>query len=164
MIYLLLKSPDCHRALMKELTDAQKASKLSNPPRYTEVSRLPYLDAVLKEALRLNPALSIPMERTVPPGGCEINGIYIPGGTTIGCLAMAVHMDKTFGEGPEKFRPERWLTCSDEDRLAMERGFLGWSAGSRVCLGRHIAELEVKKIIPTLLLKYNVSAPYFTLY
>ncbi|UKZ80116.1 hypothetical protein TrVFT333_007881 [Trichoderma virens FT-333] len=158
MLYFLLKSPSCYKSLMDELDDAQKSGKLSIPPRYTEVSRLPYLDAVLREALRLNPALAIPMERIVPSSGCSINGTFIPGGTVIGCLAMAIHMDQTcFGKDPELFQPERWLNRSDAERSAMERGFLGWSAGSRACLGRQIAELEIKKVIPTLLLKYNIS-------
>ncbi|KAL7905484.1 cytochrome P450 [Trichoderma velutinum] len=98
------------------------------------------------------------MERIVPSSGCFVNGIFIPGGTVIGCLAMVVHMDQAcFGKDSDVFRPERWLNRSDAERIAMERGFLGWSAGSRVCLGRHIAELEIKKVIPTLLLKYNIT-------
>ncbi|KAL6792264.1 cytochrome P450 [Trichoderma sp. SZMC 28013] len=158
ILYFLLKSPSCYKLLMEELHSARQSGKLSIPPRYTEVSRLPYLDAVLKETLRLSPALGIPMERIVPSSGCFVNGIFIPGGTVIGCLAMVVHMDQAcFGKDSDVFRPERWLNRSDEERIAMERGFLGWSAGSRVCLGRHIAELEIKKVIPTLLLKYNIT-------
>ncbi|KAL7943921.1 cytochrome P450 [Trichoderma barbatum] len=158
MLYFLLKSPTCYKLLMEELHSARRSGNLSVPPRYTEVSRLPYLDAVLRETLRLKPAIGIPMERVVPPSGCFINGTFIPGGTVVGCLAMAVHLDQAcFGKDSDIFRPERWLNGSDTERIAMERGFLGWGAGSRVCIGRHIAELEIKKVIPTLLLKYNIT-------
>jgi cytochrome P450 len=69
-----------------------------------------------------------------------------------------VHHDRDcFGEDADIFRPERWLTDDTERVIAMERASLGFGSGKRVCLGRHIAELEIKKVIPTLLLRFKVS-------
>jgi hypothetical protein len=57
----------------------------------------------------------------------------------------------------DTFRPERWLSEDAEERLALMRGLLGFGAGNRICLGRHLAELEMKKVLPSLLLRFDVS-------
>lgn len=60
------------------------------------------------------------------------------------------------GEDVENFRPERWMTNDMASKYAMENGFLGFGAGKRVCMGRHIAELEMKKVISLLVLHFEV--------
>ncbi len=158
MITHLTRNPDKYERLMAELEEARAAGKLSVPPKYSETSSLPYLDAVMKEALRVSPVLPLVLERVVPPEGTVLAGAAIPGGTVVGCMPHVVQLDKScWGEDIEVFRPERWLTNNEKDRLAMERGFLAFGAGSRMCPGKHIAELELKKIVPMLLLKFNVS-------
>jgi cytochrome P450 len=158
ILYFLLKNPAKHQRLLQELDEARLQGRLSIPPRYTDVSGLAYLDAIIKEALRLNPPLAVPLERIVPEQGCFIDGLHIPGGAIIGCMAKVVHLDRTcYGPDAEKFRPERWLEAPKDQGIAMERGFLSWGSGNRICLGRHIAELEMKKVIPSLLLSFNVS-------
>ena len=158
MISLLLRHPDKMARLMTELEEAKAHRKLSNPPRYTEVATLPYLDAAFREVVRLTPFPPILMERVVPPQGTVLAGVPIPGGTIVGSLAQLVHIDKAcFGDDAEAFRPERWLTKDEEERRRMDRGFIGFGGGSRICLGRHIAELEVKKVVPALLMSFDVS-------
>ncbi|KAI1864624.1 hypothetical protein JX265_008348 [Neoarthrinium moseri] len=157
ILYFLLRNPESLNRLLQELQGA----RLSSPPRYSEVSNLPYLDAVIKEALRLHPPLSVPLERIVPEEGCVLSGIFLPPGTVVGCLGKLVHMDQRyFGHSPDQFRPDRWIKADGASRQAMDRGFLSWGSGNRVCLGRYIAELEIKKVIPLLLLGFNVSSWY----
>lgn len=118
----------------------------------------------MNESLRLFPFLSLPLERVVPDVGAEISGTFLPGGTVVGCLAKAVHHDRLcFGEDVDCFRPERWLIDpkADEEEeksriLAMQRGSLSFGSGKRICLGRHLAELEIKKIVPCLLQEFEV--------
>jgi len=157
MVSLLLRNPAAMQRLMAELHDAKAKGRLSDPPKYSEVSTLPYLDAVFKEVIRLNPFPPVLMERVVPVQGAVLAGQVIPGGTIVGTLAALVHLDKAcFGEDAEAFRPERWLTEDEEQRRQMEQGFIGFGAGSRICLGRHIAALEVKKVVPALLMSFEV--------
>lgn len=154
IMYFLLKNSKSRDRLLKELHEA----KLSTPPCYAEVSKLPYLDAVIKEALRLHPPLAVPLERIVPDEGCTLAGIYLPPKTVVGCIGKLVHLDKhCFGDTPDRFCPERWLVANAASRQAMERGFISWGSGGRICLGRYIAELEMKKVIPSILLNFNVS-------
>ncbi|KAH8895911.1 cytochrome P450 [Thozetella sp. PMI_491] len=157
MITHLVRNPDKLAKLRAELEEVRAAGRLSDPPKYAETSALPYLDAVMKEAMRVSPILPLVFERVVPPEGTVLAGKHIPGGTVVGCMPAPVMLDKAcWGEDVDVFRPERWLT-DRETRLSMERGFLGFGAGSRSCLGRHIAELELKKVVPQLLLKFDVT-------
>lgn len=160
ILYFLLKTPQTMDRLQDELSKALSSAELSNPPRYTETDRLPYLAAVIKEAMRLYHFLAGPLERVVPVGGSEIAGKWLPGGTVVSVPAAVVHGDVTvYGNDASEFRPERWLEADEHQRVAMERTMLSFGAGKRVCLGRHIAELEMKKVVPRLLLEFDVSIP-----
>lgn len=78
-------------------------------------STLPYLDACVKETLRLHPPTGFLMERVVPPEGAVICGAFVPGGTTVGCIPWVLHRHRaTFGEDVEDLRPERWIEASRE--------------------------------------------------
>ena len=158
IIYYLLKNPQTFTKLQQELEDAVACGQLSNPPTYLEAEKLKYLTAVMKEAMRCYPFLAVLLERIVPVGGATIAGTWLPGGTVVACHPTIVHHDRDcFGKDADNFRPERWLTDDTERVIAMERASLGFGSGKRVCLGRHIAELEIKKVIPALLLKFKVS-------
>lgn len=157
IIYLLVKHPRILNKLRDELANMHRTQPI---PLWDEVNKLAYLDAIWKETTRYNPFLNIPLERIVPATGLEICGKSIPPGTIIGAQAFVVHRDpNVFGTryAVDEFRPERWIEASDEERLAMERGSLGFGSGKRVCLGRHIAEMEIKKVIPALVQGFDVS-------
>ena len=153
MLYYLLQNPSC----LKELREELDGANLSDRPNWNEVHKLPYLDAVMKEAMRCYPFLDLLLERVVPRGGAQICGTFLPGGTVVGCDALVVHRDRgVFGDEVEAFMPERWLIDDPSRVLAMERAFLSFGSGKRVCLGRHLAGLEVKKLIPKLLNMFEV--------
>ena len=158
MLYYLMQNPSAMSALLQELQDANSKGELSTPPKYAETSKLPYLDAVMREAMRCYPFLTLPLERCVPAEGASVCGIWLPGGTSVGCHPTIVHGDRDcFGQDADCFKPERWLVSDATKRTAMDRAFLGFGSGKRICLGRHLAELEIKKAIPALLLGFKVS-------
>ena len=157
MLYFLTQSPQAYGALLQELEEAANRGDLGPSPKYEETYKLPYLDAVMREAMRCFPFLTLPLERCVPPAGIMVCGLWLPGGTYVGCHPTVIHHDRTcFGPDADRFRPERWLTGNAKTRAAMERASLGFGSGKRICLGRHLAELEIKKAIPALLLKFKV--------
>ncbi|KAL5590260.1 hypothetical protein FOBRF1_013817 [Fusarium oxysporum] len=67
----LLENPTCMATLKKELEGAG----LESPPTLPSVAKLPYLEAALKESMRLNSVNVAPMEREVPAGGAHIRGV-----------------------------------------------------------------------------------------
>lgn len=93
--------------LSQELINAFPDSEV--PLDFQILGSLPYLNAVISEALRLGMPLS-GLERITPPSGTTVDGIFIPGNTIVSVPAYAQQLDPTnFFPDPEDFRPERWL-------------------------------------------------------
>lgn len=155
-----------NRKVYEKLQAEIDANNLSFPVPYTVAQGLPYLDAVIKESLRYFPTTRIEMERTVGPGGLVLpTGQAIPPGTIVGMNAWPVQRNKAvFGDDADRFIPERWSRKHTEseaafdDRLRnMQRAFVNFGYGPRACLGKHLAYLEIYKLIPTLFGNFDVS-------
>ncbi|PKY02578.1 cytochrome P450 [Aspergillus campestris IBT 28561] len=162
VFYYLLKTPSCMARLRQELDDAVAAGTIDNRPTglvsWTESRKLPYLDACIKEAFRLHPAAGLPLERVVPAAGVEISGRFIPGGTIVGCSPWVIHRrEDIFGPDTESFVPERWLSAEPEKLKAMEGKMLQFGAGSRTCIGKNISLMEIYKIVPSFLRRFDVK-------
>lgn len=111
--------------LLAELDNAN----LPSPIPWDIAHKLPYLDACIKEALKMTPAIGIPLERIAPPGGIELCGNYFRGGTVLGVNAWVLHKDKkVFGEDAASWRPGRWVQASESERKEMERALFAVSS------------------------------------
>ncbi|KAJ5082506.1 pisatin demethylase [Penicillium argentinense] len=153
VIYHLLKTPDSMQMLLAELNNAN----LPSPIPWDMAHKLPCLDSCIKEALRMTPAIGIPLERVAPPEGIELSGKYFEPGTVLGVNAWVVHRDQqVFGVDAASWRPERWIEAGPDARKAMERALFAFGGGSRVCLGKNISYLEMYKVIPELLTRFKV--------
>ncbi|KAI3572667.1 cytochrome P450 [Fusarium oxysporum f. sp. albedinis] len=107
------------------------------------VEALPYLSAVIEETLRKYSAAPGALPRTVPKGGVTLAGHFIPQGTTVSTQAYTFHRDIDTYPNPESFIPERFLSPSGE--FEQPKGvFLPFGAGSRTCLGVHLARMELR--------------------
>src|SRR5436853_180332 len=70
VIYFLIRSLDTMKKLVAQIDEANQSGKSSNPIRYKEaITHLPYLDAIIKEAMRLHPSVGLLLELHVPLGG-----------------------------------------------------------------------------------------------
>lgn len=162
VFYYLLQNPRVYQKLMAELDGAVQTGEIRNREQglvtWTESQKLPYLDAVVQEAFRLYPAAGLLLERIVPPQGIEIMGEQIPGGTIVGCNAWVLHRrPEIFGEDVDAYRPERWLEASEEKLKEMKATMFQFGAGARTCIGRNISLLEVYKLVPTFLMRFEVG-------
>ncbi|KAL2203291.1 cytochrome P450 [Sarocladium strictum] len=155
-LYFLSKHAEAKERLLEEIRSNLSAGTLSPMPKWTEVSKMDYLEAVLKESMRILPIASWGLDRVVPSTGATIADQFIPGGTVVGCQIDAVHRDEgVFGKDAHTFRPERWIEADEAQLRRMNRSFLAFSAGKRTCTGVHIAWLEMKKTLPLLLMHFN---------
>ncbi|KAI1380425.1 cytochrome P450 [Hypoxylon crocopeplum] len=155
-LFLLAKCPAAKEKLQQELDEALRTGALNKLPKWTEANKLPYLEAVLKESMRILPIAAWGLDRVVPAEGATIAGKFIPSGTVVGCQIDAMHQDpEVYGEDASVFRPERWLDANEEQKRRMDRAFLAFSAGKRICTGRHIAWLEMKKTLPLLFINFD---------
>jgi cytochrome P450 len=111
-------------------------------------TQMKYLQAVIKEGLRIFPPVAGLMSKQTPPEGDHWKGVFIPGGTRIGLCAWGIfRREDIWGEDSEEFRPERWLEVSADSLRNMESVLdLNFSYGRWQCLGRPIAVIELNKI------------------
>lgn len=174
VFYYLLKNPASYRTLVEELDAKAREGFFSNTESglvtWTESQNLPYLDACIKEAFRLHPAAGLPLERITPPHGAEICGREIKGGTIVGCSAWVIHRrPEIFGVDAEVWRPERWLVDeslgaagleAEKKRVKeMNATMFQFGMGARTCIGKNISLLEIYKLVPSVLRRFEVSAP-----
>jgi cytochrome P450 len=147
-----------HPAKLAKLEDELATAPLSQPPTFTELNKLPYLDACIKESMRLQTIVGDMLERVVGSSGAEIAGSWVPGGTVVTVSSHVVNRDESiWGSNTEIYNPDRWTEADEVQRRRMERSLIAFGAGKRMCLGQHIAWLEMKKLIPRLLTTYKVG-------
>lgn len=128
IFYYLCRTPSAHNKVLAELDEAIRGGKLSDPITFAEAQELKYFQAVVKEALRMHPAVGLLLERVVPRGGTEVGGMWLAGGTVVGNNPWVAARDKeVYGEDSEIFKPERWLDADEKGLKAMERNFLAVS-------------------------------------
>ena len=80
----LISTPKVLWRLTKEIDEAVKNGSVSDPVKDSEARALPYLQACIREGLRLFPPASGLLKKVVPPEGDSLNGVFLPGGTEIG--------------------------------------------------------------------------------
>lgn len=186
VFYYLLKHPEAMTALKKELNEAKEGGNMTIPcPTWqeTQSEHLVYLRSVIKESLRLWPALALPLERVVvDSAGLPLHSpdneetVVLPQGTIVGINPYVLHRDPRVFDpnfsvpesdpptNVEDFDPARWLPSSanmknsrgntDAQLKTMEHGLLTFSAGKRSCLGKNIAMMEMCKVVPALIMKF----------
>ncbi|KAH7040239.1 benzoate 4-monooxygenase [Microdochium trichocladiopsis] len=155
LLYHVARTPGVLEKLRKEL-DAAAPSRDQIVPDFEAIRNLPYLEAVINETLRHHSTSGIGLPRQIPldaKKGIEIRGHYYPPGTVLSVPTYTIHHSKEiWGPDADEFRPERW-----EDVTARQKNaFIPFSYGPRACVGRNIAEMEMKMIVATWVRRYDV--------
>ncbi|OHE92206.1 hypothetical protein CORC01_12500 [Colletotrichum orchidophilum] len=158
MFYYVLRDKRVYDVLQKEIDEAQARGELSPVITFAESQKLEYLQACIKEAMRMHPGVSYPLERVVPETGAEISGFHLPAGTIVGMNAAVIHRDRDiFGHDADTFRPERWLSDDVEAVKTMDRHNMSFGAGVRTCIGKNISIMEVGKVVPQILRQFHLE-------
>ncbi len=111
---------DCQSKLFQELSQARKNGSLSDMPTYDQILALPYLQACIKEAMRLKPVIGMGLPRVVPQGGQIVSGQLLPQGTVLSMNPWVIHRDKqVYGQDANEYRPERYVQASKEQSKLM---------------------------------------------
>ncbi|KAL8854153.1 MAG: hypothetical protein Q9221_001075 [Calogaya cf. arnoldii] len=126
-VYHLSRNPPFLARLRNEL-DAWAAAREPKTGNdiisTTEAQDLPYLQAVIKEAMRIFPGVGNNILRKVPEGGLTLADQFLPAGTTVGINPYVAHANRdVFGPDADDFRPERWLV-NQETAAQMDQYFL----------------------------------------
>jgi cytochrome P450 len=156
IFYQLMRNPEKYTKIRAEIDQADKEGKLSEYISYREsTTHLPYTSAVIKEGLRMHPAVGLLLERYVPSGGATLCGQYLPEGTVVGVNAWVVQYNPRVFTNPDNFIPERWIESTEDSLKEMEQSLFYFGGGSRTCIGKNISLIEMHKIVPQLVREFD---------
>lgn len=120
--------------------------------------RLPYMEAVLTESLRVYPPVPASLPRVTGPGGEMIDGNFVPPNTSVGVHHWAAYRSNSNFTDSQSFLPERWLAdapeCYSNDSKAALQPF---SMGPRNCIGRNLANFEMRSILARMLWHFDIT-------
>lgn len=108
---------------------------------------------MIEESLRLYQPVGGTLPRTVPKGGAELGGYFVPAGTVVGTQNYTLHRSPALFSNPEDFEPSRWLPSgsSSPEHMsdAAKKAYSPFGAGSRSCIGLHLARMELRLTVAT---------------
>lgn len=103
---------------------------------------------------KINPIFEIALPRTVPPECLTICDRFISGGyVVVGINAAVMHFDKVFGQDADSFNPDRWMEVARANY--MDKYMMAFGGGTRTCLGKNIALIELYKLSPQRIRNYR---------
>jgi cytochrome P450 len=138
-LHMLAEHPAAADRLRAEL-DTLLRGRL---PTAADTMQLPYLDAVVRETLRLYPP-AFALGREVVES-FELGGYQIPRGAQVVVSPYVTQRDPRFYRDPSLFKPERWL--SPEIESLPRYAYVPFGGGPRICIGNHFAMLEASLVL-----------------
>ncbi|GMR62889.1 hypothetical protein PMAYCL1PPCAC_33084, partial [Pristionchus mayeri] len=144
--YLLALHPE-----EQEKVRDEARAVMTEDPDWTKLGQLPYLDAVIKESLRIYPLASFTTGRRCTRD-TVIGGISIERGTYVQPDVYSIHFNEDiWGDDAAQFRPERWLSST-----VPPHAFLSFGLGPRKCIGYKLAMMEIKMAMVLLLKVFRI--------
>lgn len=152
-VHYLLRDPIVLARAYEEV-DRVLGADITRPPSFEEVNQLRYLSQVLREALRLQPPLTV-LNRT-PLQDTTIGGRYfVKKGQALAVVNGLLHRDPAvWGENAERFDPEQFSPEAEAKRP--KHAFRGFGTGLRSCIGSQFAMVEATLVLGALLQRYRM--------
>ncbi|CAO4377788.1 unnamed protein product [Caenorhabditis nigoni] len=149
--YLLATHPDVQKKLQEEVDRECKDPEIT----FDQLSKLKYMECVIKETLRLYPLAALANARRCMRAA-TLGGLEIEKGVDIVCDTWTIHKDpKIWGTDAEDFKPERWE--SGDDHILSKGSFISFGLGPRQCIGMRLAYMEEKLLLCHILRKYTLK-------
>jgi cytochrome P450 len=147
LTFLMAAHPHVLKRAQMEIDEAFRNKSLTGSlPTYDECRRLPFVDACVREGLRIV-ASTFPRRRcSTPEVPIYLAGKYVPPGTSVSASACEIgRHKKLYGDNADEFVPDRWLQAREEQLRLWETFDVHWGFGVRKCLGKHIGSLILYK-------------------
>jgi cytochrome P450 len=145
-LLLLSQHPDVACDLHDELASVLHG----DPPAVEQLAKLPLLDAVVKESLRVLPP--VPLHPRLVAKDSELGGYFLPKHSELFLSIFHMHHDPAVFPNPERFDPARWSTIKPSPYE-----YNPFSAGPRMCIGASFATMEIKVALAMLLQRFRVE-------
>jgi len=149
VLYYLSLNPECQEKARKEVLEV-----LGPDGNMQQEISMPYLEACIREALRLTPPVR-QLPRRVFTEDTKVDGYKIKKGDTCGVDIYALHYSGKYWKDSLKYNPERFLSGPQETPYA----WLAFGGGSRICLGMAFSLMEQKVVLSRILQRYQWDLP-----
>eukprot|EP00253_Pinus_taeda_P022419 PITA_22419 len=151
----LIRHPKMMRRCQEELDSAMKGEE--RRIKESDLQNLPYLQAVVKETLRLHPPFPLLAPRMAAEA-CEIEGYYIPKNARLIVNAWGMQRDPDVWERPLDFDPDRFIGSSVDVR-GSDFQLIPFGAGRRICAGMSMGLRIIQLMLATLLQSFDLCLP-----
>ncbi|KZV88536.1 cytochrome P450 [Exidia glandulosa HHB12029] len=148
LLYFVLKDPAVYSRLVQEVDAAPLDSQSA------ATARLPFLDAVISETLRIAPPVPSGGRRSPldGSGGAQLGDWFIPEGTAVTVNPFSMQRRGDYFPSSHLFNPDRWLTGENANSEAC----IPFLAGNTSCIGRQLAYQELRIAVCTLLRHFHL--------
>ncbi|TVY57168.1 Cytochrome P450 monooxygenase aflV [Lachnellula cervina] len=142
--------------LIDEISQLEESAMVQGGfPSVTAADKLPFLEAVIKETLRLYTPLPASEPRSLPID-CTVAGFLVPARTVVSMAPFSLHRNPKVFPDPLKFDPERWIRDTS-DLTEMKRWWWAFSSGGRMCIGMHLAMAEMTTLVAAVYKNYSTK-------
>lgn len=139
-----------HPAVLHDLIDELHAELHGDAPSVEQIERLPLLNRVVKESLRLMPPLTFNVRAST--ADFDLGQFHLPKGAVVFYSEYVTHHLAELYAEPERFDPQRW-----EQITPSAYEYLPFGAGQRMCIGATFALFEIKIVLAMLLQRYQLA-------
>ncbi|KAG9249710.1 cytochrome P450 [Emericellopsis atlantica] len=155
VLYHMIRHPKAWSTARDEIDAARAQGRCQHRDVSShDAQSLPYVQACVKESLRLFSPTTMGLPRKAPKGGITIAGRHFAEGTTLSVSSHAVHLSTDiWGADAHQWHPERWMSGYTKE---LEKNWLVFSAGFMTCPGRHLALMQVSKVVASLIHCYDI--------
>lgn len=157
ILLCLAKNPDKQLKLRQEIFQIMPSK--DTPLNETNTKNMPYLRAVIKEAMRYYPNSTGSFRNLAQD--VVLSGYKVPKGANVIMNFNCLLKDEAFFPQADQFLPERWLRNDQNKKMKMDPfSYLPFGVGPRICVGKRLAELEMELIILMLMRNFEVEFHY----
>ncbi|KAJ5703250.1 cytochrome P450, partial [Penicillium malachiteum] len=151
----VLRAPDVKRKLTESLPLLQPSDPIISSKTVRTSPEYAYLEACIKEVLRLHPIAS-EMGRRTGKEPMELMGYYLPAHTVVSASYRQLHRNPEHWPEPFRFWPERWLSNRPDSVPAPDmQAYYPFSAGKHSCIGKNFAMAEIRMLTANILSRFD---------
>ena len=159
--YMLATNQERQKTLRGEVCKAMETRAADHADLGTVLERLPFLNGVISESLRLYPA--VPVTKRTVVNDITLGGTHVPSGTDIVVSPWIINRStELWGPTANDFIPERWITVENGQQKIDPTGgstgnydFLTFLQGSRTCIGKDFSKAEMRCIIVAMVMNFE---------
>ena len=162
MTFYLSRNPRIQEKLAREIQSTFRTYDeiVADPKLYS----CKYLKAIIQETLRTTPPVPAELARAVLRGGTSVEGNFFPKDVQVSTSLYCLSHNKETYEKPFTFRPERWIVDTEDpegdsaEKVELaESGFCAFSTGTRGCVGKNLAWMEMMLVMAKMVFMYELK-------